>query len=49
LAADQLVHALIGAMQAVAKAGFSAIIRGLAKTIIFIFLSPLIGLTAGSC
>jgi PiT family inorganic phosphate transporter len=43
-------HALIGgyAGAAVAKAGFSAIIlSGWTKTIIFIFLSPLIGLTAG--
>jgi hypothetical protein len=43
-------HALIGgyAGAAVAKAGFSAIIlAGWTKTIIFIFLSPLIGLTAG--
>src|SRR5262247_4128733 len=43
-------HALIGgyAGAAVAKAGFSAIIpAGWTKTIIFIFLSPLIGLSAG--
>jgi len=43
-------HALIGgyAGAAVAKAGFAAIIpAGWTKTIIFIFLSPLIGLTAG--
>ena len=43
-------HALVGgyAGAAVAKAGFSAIIAGgWTKTIIFIFLSPLIGLTAG--
>ena len=43
-------HALIGgyAGAAVAKAGFSAIITsGWTKTIIFIFLSPLIGLTIG--
>src|SRR5436305_10228840 len=43
-------HALIGgyAGAAVAKAGFGAIIpSGWTKTIIFIFLSPLIGLTAG--
>src|SRR5436853_276680 len=43
-------HALIGgyAGAAVAKAGMSAIIpSGWTKTIIFIFLSPLIGLTAG--
>ena len=43
-------HALIGgyAGAAVAKAGFSAIIlSGWKLTIIFIFLSPLIGLTAG--
>src|SRR5216110_3393821 len=43
-------HALIGgyAGAAVAKAGFSAIIlSGWTKTIIFIFLSPLIGLAAG--
>src|SRR5262252_1124937 len=43
-------HALIGgyAGAAVAKAGFSAVIAaGWQKTIIFIFLSPLIGLTAG--
>src|SRR5216110_2546000 len=43
-------HALIGgyAGAAVAKAGLSAIIpSGWNKTIIFIFLSPLIGLTAG--
>jgi len=43
-------HALIGgyAGAAVAKAGFAAIVPGgWTKTIIFIFLSPLIGLTAG--
>src|SRR5213595_3498796 len=43
-------HALVGgyAGAAVAKAGFAAIIpTGWTKTIIFIFLSPLIGLTAG--
>src|SRR6202140_4346726 len=43
-------HALIGgyAGAAVAKAGFSAIIPGgWNKTILFIFLSPLIGLIAG--
>jgi len=43
-------HALIGgyAGAAVAKAGFAAIIpTGWSKTIIFIFLSPLIGLSAG--
>ena len=43
-------HALVGgyAGAAVAKAGFSAIIAsGWTKTIIFIFLSPLIGMTAG--
>ena len=43
-------HALIGgyAGAAVAKAGFAAIIvSGWTKTIIFIFLSPLIGLAAG--
>jgi PiT family inorganic phosphate transporter len=43
-------HALIGgyAGAAVAKAGFSSIITsGWTKTIIFIFLSPLIGLTVG--
>src|SRR5947207_2610147 len=43
-------HALIGgyAGAAVAKAGFRAIITaGWTKTIVFIFLSPLIGLTAG--
>jgi PiT family inorganic phosphate transporter len=43
-------HALIGgyAGAAVAKAGFAAIIpAGWTKTIIFIFLSPLIGLSAG--
>jgi inorganic phosphate transporter, PiT family len=43
-------HALIGgyAGAAVAKAGFAAIIpAGWTKTIIFIFLSPLIGLIAG--
>src|SRR6202521_169772 len=43
-------HALVGgyAGAAVAKAGFPAIIAGgWTKTIIFIFLSPLIGLTAG--
>src|SRR5438067_3223164 len=43
-------HALIGgyAGAAVAKAGFIAIVPGgWTKTIIFIFLSPLIGLTAG--
>src|SRR5437867_10758507 len=43
-------HALVGgyAGAAVAKAGFSAIIpSGWTKTILFIFLSPIIGLTAG--
>jgi inorganic phosphate transporter, PiT family len=43
-------HALVGgyAGAAVAKAGFGAIIAGgWTKTIVFIFLSPLIGLTAG--
>ncbi len=43
-------HALVGgyAGAAVAKAGFRAIITsGWTKTIIFIFLSPLIGMTAG--
>src|SRR5262252_10230660 len=43
-------HALVGgyAGAAVAKAGFSAILlSGWTKTIIFIFLSPLIGLAAG--
>jgi inorganic phosphate transporter, PiT family len=43
-------HALIGAYAgaAVAKAGFSAIVPGgWTKTIIFIFLSPLIGLVGG--
>jgi PiT family inorganic phosphate transporter len=43
-------HALIGgyAGAAVAKAGFAAILwSGWTKTIIFIFLSPLIGLVAG--
>src|SRR5713226_6390178 len=43
-------HALVGgyAGAAVAKAGFGAIITsGWTKTIIFIFLSPLIGMTAG--
>jgi PiT family inorganic phosphate transporter len=43
-------HALIGgyAGAAVAKSGFSAIIpAGWSKTILFIFLSPLIGLVAG--
>jgi PiT family inorganic phosphate transporter len=43
-------HALIGgyAGAAVAKAGFSAIIiSGWTKTVIFIFLSPIIGLVAG--
>src|SRR6187397_2338229 len=43
-------HALIGgyAGAAVAKAGFAAIIpSGWTKTIVFIFLSPLIGLVAG--
>jgi len=43
-------HALVGgyAGAAVAKAGFAAIITsGWTKTIIFIFLSPVIGLTAG--
>ena len=43
-------HALIGgyAGAAVAKAGFAAIIlSGWTKTIIFIFLSPIIGLVAG--
>src|SRR3954467_2935931 len=43
-------HALIGgyAGAAVAKAGFAAIIpSGWSKTVIFIFLSPLIGLVAG--
>jgi inorganic phosphate transporter, PiT family len=43
-------HALIGgyAGAAVAKAGFAAIVpSGWTKTIVFIFLSPLIGLVAG--
>ena len=43
-------HALIGgyAGAAVAKAGFAAVIpSGWSKTILFIFLSPLIGLVAG--
>src|SRR5205814_5450666 len=43
-------HALIGgyAGAAVAKAGWSAIVpAGWTKTLIFIFLSPLIGLVAG--
>src|SRR3954462_9528238 len=43
-------HALVGgyAGAAVAKAGFSAIVAGgWTKTIIFIFLSPLIGMLAG--
>jgi PiT family inorganic phosphate transporter len=43
-------HALIGgyAGAAVAKAGFAAIVpSGWTKTILFIFLSPLIGLSAG--
>src|SRR6478672_3866603 len=43
-------HALIGgyAGAAVAKAGFSAIlVAGWTKTIIFIFLSPLIGMVGG--
>jgi PiT family inorganic phosphate transporter len=43
-------HALVGgyAGAAVAKAGFSSIVAGgWTKTIIFIFLSPLIGMTAG--
>jgi PiT family inorganic phosphate transporter len=43
-------HALVGgyAGAAVAKAGFAALIpSGWTKTIIFIFLSPLIGMTAG--
>src|SRR6478736_217270 len=43
-------HALIGgyAGAAVAKAGFAAIIvSGWTKTILFIFLSPIIGLVAG--
>src|SRR5262245_41199450 len=43
-------HALVGgyAGAAVAKAGFAAILAsGWTKTIIFIFLSPLIGLAAG--
>src|SRR5258706_5296719 len=43
-------HALVGgyAGAAVAKAGFAAIITsGWTKTIIFIFLSPIIGLVAG--
>ena len=43
-------HALVGgyAGAAVAKAGFGAIVTsGWTKTIVFIFLSPLIGLTAG--
>src|SRR5204863_3773078 len=43
-------HALVGgyAGAAVAKAGFAAILlSGWTKTILFIFLSPLIGLTAG--
>jgi inorganic phosphate transporter, PiT family len=43
-------HALVGgyAGAAVAKAGFAAILPGgWTKTIVFIFLSPLIGMTAG--
>src|SRR6267143_2660817 len=43
-------HALVGgyAGAAVAKAGFAALVPGgWTKTIIFIFLSPLIGMTAG--
>jgi PiT family inorganic phosphate transporter len=43
-------HALVGgyAGAAVAKAGFAALVpSGWTKTIIFIFLSPLIGMTAG--
>src|SRR4029079_19427410 len=43
-------HALIGgyAGAAVAKAGFAAIIpSGWTKTLIFVLLSPLIGMTAG--
>ncbi len=43
-------HALVGgyAGAAVAKAGFGAVVTGgWTKTIIFIFLSPLIGMTAG--
>ena len=43
-------HALVGgyAGAAVAKAGFGAVVAGgWTKTIIFIFLSPLIGMTAG--
>ena len=43
-------HALVGgyAGAAVAKAGFGAVLTGgWTKTIIFIFLSPLIGMTAG--
>jgi inorganic phosphate transporter, PiT family len=43
-------HALVGgyAGAAVAKAGFGAIVAGgWTKTIVFIFLSPLIGLTSG--
>src|SRR6266478_4834947 len=43
-------HALIGgyAGAAVAKAGFAALVPGgWTKTIVFIFLSPLIGMTAG--
>ena len=43
-------HALMGgyAGAAVAKAGFAAILlSGWTKTILFIFLSPLVGLTAG--
>src|SRR6266478_4814544 len=43
-------HALVGgyAGAAVAKAGFGSIIpSGWTKTILFIFLSPLIGMTAG--
>ena len=43
-------HALVGgyAGAAVAKAGFAAlVVGGWTKTIVFIFLSPLIGLTAG--
>src|SRR5438093_3395136 len=43
-------HALVGgyAGAAVAKAGFAAIVSGgWTKTIIFIFLSPLVGMVAG--
>src|SRR5258706_12099182 len=45
-------HALIGgfAGAAVTKAGFSVLVpKGLVKTLVFIFLSPLLGLVLGFC